>query len=120
MEICNLIIITFIIVFITDLTDWTDTIKRILWKFAYGDLNNYKNFNENNSIILKFFFCSLCQTWWICLIFLLFSQKFTIPYIGLSALLAYLTPVCKDILLTLKDLLTNAINFINNIFIKNK
>lgn len=105
----NLLIITAIIVFITDLTDFWEYVKKQIWKFAWGKSKPYKEYQ------LKILDCSLCQTWWIGLIYLLFTHQFTIPYIGYVALLAYLTPVIKDILYLIKDAFTKAIEVINNI-----
>ena len=108
----DLLIITGIIVFITDLTDWWTSIKKLIWKFVFKNNKPYKEFP------LKPFDCSLCSTFWIGLIYLLLTKSFTIPYIGYVALLAYLTPVIKDILFFIKDILTKAINTIYNILIK--
>lgn len=112
MIILNIWIITLIIVFITDTTDFWESIKQLLWKFTYSNNKPYKPYTIH---ILD---CSQCQTWWIGLIYILCTGNFTIPYIGLCALMAFLTPIWKDLLYLIKDILTKTLNIINNILNK--
>lgn len=53
----------------------------------------------------KPFTCSLCMTFWTGLLWLIIKGCFTLPYIGLVALLAALTPVTLDILWFVRDFL---------------
>lgn len=105
----DLLIIAFIIVFITDLTDVWDYIKKWIWDLTFNHTKPYTGFH------CKLMECSLCQIWWVGLIYLLITSSFTIPYIGYVALLSFLSPVLKDILLFLKDTLTTIIIFLNKI-----
>lgn len=100
----NLLVISLIIVFIIDTTDFVDTIKQKVWKFAFSDKKPYKEFS------CKPFDCSLCMTWWTGLIYLLIIHKFTILYVGYIALLALLTPVFNSILILIKDVFAYLLN----------
>lgn len=59
--------------------------------------------------IPKPFSCSLCSTWWVCLIYLLIVGKFTLEYIALSALMAALTPVFHSAIVFVEGLLNKII-----------
>lgn len=57
----------------------------------------------------KPFSCSLCMTFWTGIIWLLVKGSFTLPYIGLVALLAAMTPVTLDIIWFIRDFLQRLI-----------
>lgn len=91
----NLLVITFIIVFIIDLSGIIDELEKMIAKWL----------KVTKVHIPKPFSCSLCSTWWLGLLYLIIIGQFTIPYIGYVALLAYLTPVWMNVLIALKELL---------------
>lgn len=99
----DLSLIAFIIVFIVDLsgavTSFKSFIKRIITKGKLTD-GNYR---------LMPFDCSLCMTWWTCLLFLLITGQFTLPYIAFTCVLAFLTDTIRGILQLIKDALAIAI-----------
>lgn len=95
----ELLIIAFIIVFITDLSGVVDNIHRLIWYCVY------KNKPYNSKFRIKILSCSLCQTFWVGLLYLLFVGKFGVVMIGYVCLLAFLTPVFQDMLLGIKDIL---------------
>lgn len=79
---------------IIDQTDFIQTIKRLIAKWSTGiETDNYR---------LKPFDCSLCATWWGCLLFLIINGNFSIFYITISGLLAIFTPIINEILVTIK------------------
>lgn len=92
----NLILLTIFCVIIIDLTDFIDSVKHLIWKFAFKD-KPYKDFP------FKPFSCSLCSSWWLMLLYLIIIKHLTIPYIVLSLSIAYMTPVIKELLLFIKD-----------------
>lgn len=98
MTIINLLLITVGIVIIIDRTDFVDSIKHCIWKFAFKNTKPYREFQ------LKPFDCSLCMTWWTSLLYLIITKNFTIPYIILALTLAYLTPVINTTLIFIKEL----------------
>lgn len=104
-----LLIIQMMIVFVTDLTDLPSTIYKAISSF----LTKGKIVSGNGKLHL--ISCSLCQVHWVGLLYLIISGLFSFPMWGYVCLLAFLTPVTKDFLITIKDILTWIINQINKI-----
>lgn len=98
-----MLLITFVVVFIIDNSGVIDSIKRWIWK-------RYIKIGDYNNITLKPFDCSLCSTWWINLIYIAITGKFTIPYIAFCALLSLLASNIADFQRWIKDTLTTIIN----------
>lgn len=96
MPIVNMLIITAVVCFIVDLSGIVDTIKHFLWK-------KYINAGDYHNLALKPLDCSLCMTWWSCLLYIILSGHFTIPYIGLCAGLALISSNVSDLLRYVKD-----------------
>lgn len=93
-----------IVVFIVDLSGITSTIKQLISRILTKGKLTSTNFT------LPLIGCSLCMTFWSCLVYLLFVDQFNIPYIGLVCILSFLTTVTKDLLLTIKDLIIKLIS----------
>lgn len=107
--ITDLLIMTCVIVWIIDLTDIVEVIKKQIWKYVWNGKKEYKEYT------LKPIDCSLCMTWWTGLIYLIIVGKFNLMMIGLVGLLSFLTPVIRDGLNLIKDILINSINLIYKI-----
>ena len=101
----DLLIISFIVVFIIDLSGVIDDAERKLGKWL-----------KCKARIPKPFSCSLCSTFWLGLLYLLITHNLTIPLIGYVSLLAFLTPTFNNVLLTVKDAILFVINKIDKIF----
>ena len=101
----NLLLIQIIVVFIVDLSGIIDTIKKFLWK-KFVKVGDYHNLS------LKPISCSLCSTWWVCLIYLIVTNNFTLPYIAITALLALLAGNMADLMYFIKDAFTKLINLL--------
>lgn len=99
MFITELLIITLLMVFIIDLSGFIDEIETTLSKWLKGKVRIPKPFN-----------CSLCMSWWVNLIYLLCVGKFTLPYIALIALFAFLTPVFALLFIWLRETLNSILN----------
>lgn len=110
MIILNLLLITTIVVFVIDLTDFVYTIKKFIWKIFHKH-TPYTDFS------MKPFDCSLCLSWWLMLIYLIVVHSFTIPYIALCALFSFFTPTISNFLLCVQDEINKWLDFI---FINNK
>ena len=104
-----LLIIQLIIVFVTDLTDFPSTI----YKLISSILTKGKLVSGNGKLHL--ISCSLCQVHWAGLLYLIITGSFSFYMWGYVCLLAFLTPVSRDALITLKDILTWILNQINKI-----
>ena len=60
----ELLLLTIIVCFVVDISDFIDTIKNIIWKWVFNGKREYREFR------LKPFDCSLCMTFWIGLIWI--------------------------------------------------
>ena len=110
MVILNLFIISIIWVLILDLSGFARTIDRFLYKVFYPG----RPFREDAHF--KPFDCSLCMTWWSCLIYLIVVQALTLPNIAFSLLFAWLTTTEKDIFIFIKDVVTKLIDLLYTLF----
>lgn len=110
MVILNLFIISVIWVLILDLSGFALTIDKLFYKIFYPK----RPFREDAHF--KPFDCSLCMTWWSCLIYLIVIHSLTLPYIAFSLLFAWLTTIEKDIFIFVKDLITKLIDILYNTF----
>ena len=99
LNLLNLLIIALLWVFVLDLSGFITELETTLQKKL-----------KRKVLIKKPFSCSLCMTFWTGLIYLLATQAFTIPMIGYVALLAFLTPVFNDMLLSIRELLIKIVN----------
>lgn len=93
-----------IIVFIVDLSGWTDTWKGWLRSWLKVPIGRIKPFD-----------CSLCSTWWVGIIYLICVGKLTITWISAVAVISMLTPVIMNALLLVSDILQVIINNISKL-----
>lgn len=95
----DLICIQWLVVFIVDLSGIVDTFKSVLARFLTQgavDTSNYR---------LKPFDCSLCSTFWCCLIYLIITGTFSIPLLAFVGILAWTADNTKNILITIRETL---------------
>ena len=104
--ILSLLLIQVIVVFIVDISGAIDSLKRGL------KLLLTKGKMSNSDYRLKPFDCSLCSTWWTCLIYLLCVGKLTIPFIAFVAFQCTFCAQIKDTILVVGDLITKVIRII--------
>lgn len=102
----NLLLIAFICVAITDIAGFPEEIKRLVWKWVFKDKREYRYFSA------KPFDCSLCQTFWVGLIFIILSGAFTLENLALVLLSAVFTPIIKDVIILVKDIATKIMDTI--------
>lgn len=102
MTMVTLILIQAMVVFVLDLSGFVDDgIQPFFRRWLGGNLKT------------KPWLCSLCMTHHICLLYILFTGQFSIYLWAFICLLAWLTPVTKDILITVKDILNKALRIIS-------
>lgn len=77
----DMILIACVVTFGIDCTDFMDSVK--------GALGRWLKVRPEN-ITLKPFDCSLCSTWWACLLYCAIEGHFTLEGVALSALLAHM------------------------------
>ena len=79
----ELLLVTAVVVYIVDLSGFTDTLlgwaSKFTARFGYGPVKNLRPFT-----------CSLCMVWWCCLLWSIFRNNFTLPVVAyFAALSAY-------------------------------
>lgn len=99
----NLVTIAALWVVVLDMTDFMDTIKG--WISAILT----KGKSHNSDYRLKPVDCSLCMTWWTCLVYLLVTGNVTLATLLAALTLAWFTPVIKDVFMLLGDAITTII-----------
>lgn len=101
----NLLFISIIIVFCIDLSGAMDKLNIFVWNKLYKGV-------KYNGWTIPLIGCSLCCTWWAGIIYSIFTGIFSWGILTYIALLALLTPITKDILILIKDLLNKIIDII--------
>jgi hypothetical protein len=77
----DLLLIAVITIYIVDLSGFTDS-----WRTALTRLLKAKELKP-----IKPFDCSLCMTWWICLIYSLCIGAFSLPILAYISILSFLS-----------------------------
>lgn len=97
----NILMITFICVYIIDLSGVIDELEDIIGKWLKCKIK-----------IPKPFSCSLCSSWWLGLLYIIIMGKFTILNIAFVAFLSFLTPNIYNILIALKIAIDDLIGYL--------
>ena len=103
--IINILLLATIIVFIVDLSGSIEHLVKPIVK-------HFLHIPPHKGITLPLIECSLCCTWWIGLIYICIASianTFTfnqfLILVSVLALVSFLTPVLKDLLVLIKDLI---------------
>lgn len=91
--------ITVIVVIIVDISGFIDSIKAFVGKVLH--INNVK---------LKPLDCSFCLNWWASLAYLLITNELTITAVMVTLLLSTMTPIIKDAIYLVRDLIGKIID----------
>lgn len=105
----NTLIMMLIIVFASDLTDFPTNIKKLLWRVIYGK----RKYVDYRAHLID---CSLCQTFWATLAYVVATSQLSISMIGWCCFLAYMTVPAKDILMLIRDIISKITNEIYEYF----
>lgn len=98
----KLLLVAAIVVYIVDLSGFTDSWRSALAKAIHVSVRALRP--------LKPFDCSLCITWWVTLIFSLCAGSCTLPVIAYCALLSFLSFPMGQILTLIQQTLLHIIN----------
>ena len=106
-------LIALMVVYVYDLTDFSHSMLEVLWRYAYKsrpfpDELRWVDIHP----LLKPLECSRCACWWLTLISLPIMGEFTLPMVGWCMFLSYLTPIIKDVMILLQDIVTRMIESI--------
>ena len=107
MIICEILLLAAIVVFVVDLSGFTESWRRPLSDWLH---------RKTGYMIKHFppFDCSLCLTFWAGLIWLAVRSAFTLPNVAFVCFAAYLTIPIGTTLTALRDLLLAVLNWIIN------
>lgn len=105
----NIILIAVICVIVTDCTDFFNYVNMWIWNWVFDHKKPYNGFQ------FKLLSCSLCQTFWTSLAYLLIIHHLNILMIAYILFIAYLTPVILECLCLLKDIMIKLIDIIYKI-----
>lgn len=105
----NIFLLTLLIVFVLDCTDFYDNVFQTISKaLTHGKFTKVK--------YIKPFSCSLCMSWWCGLAYLLIVGALSVGSVAYVALMAFLTPIFKDLLFFVRELLTEVIDELSQFF----
>lgn len=96
--------ILIIVVIIVDISGFIDSIKSLIGKVL-----------GINNVSLKPFDCSFCLNFWVSMVYLLITNQLSITAVMVTLLLSVMTPIIKDAIYLIRDLIGKAINKIYNI-----
>ena len=91
--------ITVIVVIIVDISGFIDSIKAFVGKVL-----------GINNVSLKPLDCSFCLNFWVSLIYLLITNELSITAVMVALLLSTMTPIIKDSIYLIRDLLGKIID----------
>lgn len=112
----ELLIIALLIVYVTDITRFPDSLLRIFWKVICGTRPFPDGlYWEKVHPALKVLECSRCQIWWVTLVITLIVHP-SIYMVGYCGLLSLFAPIFKDIEMMVTDIFTRIINGLYKIF----
>lgn len=109
MLLLNLIAITVIVVFVVDLSNFSTTVKRMIWRVLKGKNKPYQDYQ------LKPIDCSLCMSHHIMLLYIICTGQFSLINWMVVCLISYMSIHIKALLEMVSDLLTKAENKVNDI-----
>lgn len=101
-------LISVICVIIIDLSGIQQTVKKWICKFLHKP---YQDFD------MKFPFCSFCMTHHLGLIYLILTKELTLITYTFLLLIAFSTPIIKDLFVLFKDLMGRLIDGFYNRYI---
>lgn len=104
MSYIDLFEITVIVVIIVDISGFVDSVKTLIGKVLHI-----------NNVSLKPIDCSFCMNFWASIGYLVITNELTITAIMVTLLLSTMTPIIKDAIYLMRDLIGKAINKIYNI-----
>lgn len=99
----DLLYLTLIVVYIVDLSGFTESWKEALSKFLGGRVPRLKPFD-----------CSLCMSWWSGIVYTLCTGTFSLGSLAYIAMLSLLTIPMVQAWQLVEDVINRIINFIHD------
>ena len=91
--------ITVIVVIIVDISGFVDSVKTLIGKVLHI-----------NNVSLKPIDCSFCLNFWVSMAYLVITNELSITAVMVTLLLSTMTPIIKDAIYLIRDLIGKAIN----------
>ena len=98
----HLFLVALVTIYIVDISGFTQS-----WRSA---LARFLKISESSMRPLKPFDCGLCMTWWVCLIYPMFTGDFSLGTIAFAALLSHLSNPIGEGLIFIREWITWIIN----------
>lgn len=102
----QLLFVTLVVVYIVDLSGWTDTwlgwLSRFTTRHGYGPVKELRPFS-----------CSLCMTWWVGLAWAWFQGSLTLPVVAYIAGLSFFSLTLYELLIFIREVLLIWIRTLN-------
>lgn len=98
----SLLLLACVVVYVVDLSGFTQT--WLGWLSRFTTRHGYPPVKE-----LRPFSCSLCMTWWICLLYAYLRNSFTLPVVAYIAGLSFLSITLRELFIFIRETFTNAI-----------
>lgn len=95
----DLLFLTLIVVYVVDLSGFTDSWLRAFSRWLGRTVKEFKPFT-----------CSLCMTWWTGIVYLIVTGRFSIPLLAYVAALSFLSFPISQFFIFLNELLLKWIN----------
>lgn len=111
----NILLISAILVFILDLSGFVQYWENKIYKWAFGVYPS-PSYDFTEKPLIKLLTCSLCQTIWISLFYLLYKHELTLIHFAYVCLIAFLTPIIKDTLYLVREALIYILNILYKLF----
>ena len=110
----NLLLINLIVVFVIDISGFFHSVLQAVWHYTFKHKPFPDNLEwKNISFFLHPLDCSLCTTLWLSIIYIFTALQVGLIWgIFLASMNAFVTPITKDILLRVRDILTKIINLV--------
>lgn len=99
MEYLNILLLAIVTIFIVDISGIIETLKDYLGKWLKIIVGRLRPLD-----------CSLCMTFWVCLIYAICVGAFSIPMLAYISLLSFLSMRIGDLLRLADDILSALIN----------
>lgn len=102
----QLLLIACVVVYVVDLSGWTDTwlgwLSRFTKRYGYPPVRTLRPFS-----------CSQCMTWWCGLAWAFASGQLSLPTVAFIAAISFLTVTIREGFIFMRETLTNAIAKVN-------
>lgn len=106
-ELVDMLWLCAIVTFIVDVSGWTDTWKGWLGRWLTVTVGRVRPFD-----------CSLCMTWWACVVLLLCRGAFSLENIAIAAVVAALSKVVAELYSLARYAAETALGLINRLLDK--